>query len=96
MKLIRDCLTGLDGVTWDSFRILIAGGGGVFLGGGISEIVTTGRLTYQDFGLGFGALLAAGGGGILMKRHTEPAITTATATDATGDVSTVSVETGAP
>ena len=70
--LVNDCITGIDGKTVDPARIYLLAAVAVFLGGAIVVIVKTHALPFQDFGLGFGALLLGGGFGIGAKSHTEP------------------------
>lgn len=71
--VIIHCLTGIDGVTYDIARICLALGINAFLG---LEIYNTTILHVpfdaQSFGIGFGAILAAGGAAIGMKKETEP------------------------
>ena len=72
-KVIKDCLTGIDGETYDPARIYLAAGVAVFLGNAVLALIHGQTWNAQDFGLGFGALLAAGGAGIALKAKTEPA-----------------------
>lgn len=73
LKVIDHTLTGIDGETYDPARICLALGINVFL---FLEIYNTVYLhqpfNAQDFGIGFGAILAAGGAAIGLKAKTEP------------------------
>lgn len=70
--IIRDCITGIDGVTVDPARLYLLIGVIVFLFATIYAIYKGQPWNAQDFGTGFGLLLAAGGAGIAMKANTEP------------------------
>lgn len=70
--IVMDCLTGIDGVSFDPARVYLAGAVLTFLGGACVVIVKTHALDFQAFGIGFGALLAGGGLGISIKSKTEP------------------------
>lgn len=72
-EIIKHCLTGPDGVTYDPARVYLAAAVLVFLGGACVVIWKTHSLDFQSFGLGFGSLLAGGGLGIILKSKTEPA-----------------------
>ena len=71
-KLIIDCLTGIDGVTYDPARVYLAMATLVFMGGGIMTVVHNKTIDFQAFGIGFGSLIAGGGLGIALKAKTEP------------------------
>ena len=70
--IIKDCLTGIDGVTYDPSRVYLAGAVVVFFAGAVASIWHSKSLDFQAFGIGFGALLAGGGLGISLKAKTEP------------------------
>ena len=72
-RFAKDCATGIDGETYDPARVALICAVVVFL---FLEVYTC---IYQNkpfdgqaFGIGFGALLAAGGWGIKVKASTEP------------------------
>ena len=71
-KLVNDCLTGCDGVTYDPARIYLAMAVLVFLGATIVDALHAIKFDPQGFGIGFGALLAGGGLGVSLKSKTEP------------------------
>ena len=95
MKILRDLFTGVDGISYDLGRVLLAGGALVMIGAGVVGVVHTHALDFVAFGAGFGGLLTGGGALLMLKRATEPSIVTATKTDPAGNTSTASVETGA-
>ena len=71
-KMIKDCGTGADGETHDVGRWL-------WMIGVLSYIAFSGYSLFkgqpwhpQEFGLGFGGVLAGGGAGIGLKAKTEP------------------------
>lgn len=70
--IIKDCLTGKDGQTYDPARVYLAAGVASFLALAFYTVFKTHTFDYQSFGIGFGAVLAAGGLGIKLKSHTEP------------------------
>jgi len=72
LTIIKDCLTGIDGKTYDPARVYLAAAVAVFLAGALAHIYATKSLDFQAFGIGFGALLAGGGFGIASKAKTEP------------------------
>lgn len=67
--LLLHCLTGIDGETYDIARVACFLGVIVFLG---LAIVNWRHFGAQDFGIGFGALVAGGGAACGMKAGTEP------------------------
>ena len=73
MSLIRDCLTGIDGVTWDVGRI---SGVTIMLSGlGLSafDVIWHGHpFSFQDFGIGAGALCVGIGALLKLKETQEP------------------------
>jgi hypothetical protein len=64
--------TGKDNATLDLGRVLWAQGTLVFSGLAIYHVIHTHTFDYQAFGLGFGAVLGAGGVAIWAKKDTEP------------------------
>lgn len=70
--IIKDCITGIDGVTVDPARVYLASAVIIFLAGACYVIYKSHAFDYQAFGIGFGALLAGGGFGISKKANTEP------------------------
>jgi hypothetical protein len=70
--MIKDCLTGIDGVTYDPARIYLFLAFLSFLTLEIYSVIKGKSFDAQNFGIGFGALLAAGGFGISVKSKTEP------------------------
>ena len=71
-KFINDCLTGKNCETYDIGRVLWVLSVLIYLGLSISGVVLERRFDYQSFGIGLGAVLAAGGIGIGVKKMTEP------------------------
>jgi hypothetical protein len=71
-KIVIDCLTGKDNQTFDISRIALALSLVVYLSLAIADVAMTHDFEYQQFGIGLGAVLAAGGLGINLKRRTEP------------------------
>lgn len=73
MSWITDCLTGLDGQTYDVGRI---SGVTIMLSGlGLSayDVVWRGHpFSFQDFGVGAGALCAGIGALLKLKENSEP------------------------
>lgn len=72
MRVLKDCITGIDGVTADPSRVYLLLAVLVFLAGAVVELVYTHKIDFQTYGIGFGALLAGGGLGIAAKSKTEP------------------------
>ena len=71
-NFIKDCLTGIDGESYDIGRVMWAI---AFLVGIALEVfsVYSGRtFDLQQYGIGVGALLLAGGGALKLKSDTEP------------------------
>jgi hypothetical protein len=71
-KFIRDCFTGVDGVSWDIGRILWALSVLTFLGCAIYAISKGQLWNAVEFGTGAGLVLAGGGAALGFKGHTEP------------------------
>lgn len=72
LTMFKDCLTGIDGKTYDPSRIYLCAAVCVFLAGAVAHIWTSKTLDFQAYGIGFGALLAGGGLGVSLKAKTEP------------------------
>jgi hypothetical protein len=72
MKFLKDILTGIDGESYDVGRVLWALS--VLIGLGLSVYSTVFKVAFdlQQYGIGAGALLAAGGAGLWAKAKTEP------------------------
>lgn len=71
-KIVKDCLTGRDGETYDPARIYLAMAVNVFLAAVIIGAVKGLPFDPNGFGIGFGALLAGGGLAVALKSNTEP------------------------
>lgn len=72
-KLVKDCLTGLDGQTYDPARVAGVFGIATFIGLAIYAVIYKGQpWDPQSFGLGFGGLVTGVGAGVLLKKSTEP------------------------
>lgn len=71
-QVVKDCLTGKDGITYDPARIYLAMAVNVFLAATIMDAMHNIKFDPQAFGIGFGALLAGGGLGVSLKAGTEP------------------------
>lgn len=72
MKLFRDILTGADNVTFDLLRVGTAIGLLVYFGATFYAIAAGTKFDWVAFGGGLGAVLAASGAGIGLKKDTEP------------------------
>jgi hypothetical protein len=71
--IIKHCVTGIDGETYDPARIYGAIAVFTFLGLSIYSVVfNNSDWNAQDFGIGFGALLVGFGVGVSVKSQTEP------------------------
>ncbi|MHB8388025.1 MAG: hypothetical protein ACYDBH_00425 [Acidobacteriaceae bacterium] len=71
-KLIKDCLTGINGVDYDPARVYGAMAVLTFIGLAIYAVVGKGQpWDARDFGIGFGMVLAGFGLGVRFKSHTE-------------------------
>lgn len=72
-KLWRDCLTGIDGKTYDPARVGLLIGLATFLFLAVWALVAQKQpWGPQEFGIGFGAVLAGGGAAVGLKAKTEP------------------------
>ena len=71
--VIKHCVTGIDGETYDPARIYGAIAVFTFLGLSIYSVVfNNADWDAQEFGIGFGTLLLAFGLGVVVKSGTEP------------------------
>lgn len=77
--MIKEMMTGPDGVTFDPARVIGYGtavaGVGVFLFNSVWQVVHTHVFDPQAYGVGFGAVcagIALVGVGVAVKAHTEP------------------------
>jgi hypothetical protein len=70
--LIKDCLTGKDGESYDVGRLLWILGVLAFIGLSIYSLCNKGTFDPMNWGTGYGAILGGGGAGIGMKSKTEP------------------------
>lgn len=66
-KIFKDCLTGIDGVSYDPARIFWSMGVNVFF-----VISFIKDFTITEWATAFGLVLIAGAGGVLIKAPTEP------------------------
>lgn len=78
-KVVKDSLTGIDGVSYDGMKVVgypsFIASVGVYLGNALKTMITGGTLDYVAFGTGFAALAGALGliaAGVAVKGHTEP------------------------
>ncbi|OWK42218.1 amino acid ABC transporter substrate-binding protein [Fimbriiglobus ruber] len=70
--LIKDCVTGKDGESYDVGRVLWVVGALSFLGLSIYAAFKSHTFDPLSFGTGYGGILGGGGAGIGMKAKTEP------------------------
>lgn len=71
-KVLKDCATGIDGETYDVVRVLVILACVELLILQAKYLFITHEFSAQDFGVGFGAILAAGGAALGFKERTEP------------------------
>lgn len=72
-KIIKDCFTGIDGMTWDVGRILWFGGVVVFLACAVFALAIKGQnWDAVAYGSGLGLVLSAGAFSLKLKSTTEP------------------------
>ena len=72
-KLVKDCLTGIDGETYDPARVATMFALGTFFwlaAYAVMELHQT--FEFQSFGVGFGAVIAGGAWAIKHKADNEP------------------------
>ena len=73
IEFLRHCFTGIDGQSWDLGRILWAIGVLAYIAyAGISLWHNKTPFDMQAYGIGFAAVLAAGGAALALKAKTEP------------------------
>lgn len=72
MSFLRDCLTGIDGESYDIGRVLWVLGILTFIGLSVVAMLKTGTFDPMNWGTGYGAILGGGGAGIGLKSKTEP------------------------
>lgn len=70
-NILKDFLTEKDGESYCPARALLILGALAFIGLAIYNAMQGKLFDPQAYGLGYGGLLAGGGGGILMKGKTE-------------------------
>lgn len=71
-KFIKDMLTGIDGESYDIGRVLWAIAFLVGIGLTIVAYLQGNKFDLQTYGIGVGALLLSGSGGLKLKSKTEP------------------------
>jgi len=71
-KIIKDCLTGIDGETYDPARIYGALAVNVFFFNSMYALYKGQTWDPVNYGTGFGLLLAAFGAAVALKSKTEP------------------------
>ena len=73
MKFLKDLVTVANGSDYDIGRVMWCIGVLAFLGfSGWSVIAQGQHFDMQSFGIGFGAVMVAGGGALRLKHPTEP------------------------
>jgi len=72
MEMLLQTFTGLDGKTIDIGRVLWAQSVFVFFGLSIHALILGQTFSPSEWGIGIGAILAAGGAAIGLKANTEP------------------------
>lgn len=70
-QFLTNLFTEPDNQTWCIVKVLVALGTFTFLGLAIIHVVHNHSFDPQAFGVGFGALLAGGGGSLMMKKDTK-------------------------
>lgn len=71
-NVIKDCLTGIDGVTYDPARIGGCAGTAVFLLLAVVDFYFNRKFNMEAFGMGFGAVMVGAGFSVKLKASTEP------------------------
>jgi len=69
-KFLANLFTEPDNQTWCIVKILTGLGALTFLGASIYHVILNHTFDAQSFGMGFGSMLAGGGGSMLMKKDT--------------------------
>ena len=72
MEFLKHCFTGADNTTYDIGRVLWALAFIIGMALNVYSIVAGKPFDLQNFGIGVGALLLAGGAAIKVKESTEP------------------------
>lgn len=72
MMFFKDLITGIDGTTFDPARVLWILGVLCFLCFTGFEVYTKQSFDMVNFGIAYGALLAAGASGVRIKQDSEP------------------------
>lgn len=75
-EIFKHTLTGIDGESYDIGKVIWAMGTMTYLGGAIVNMVNRIPFDYNAFGLGFGAVMAAGAVCLKVKESTEPSANT--------------------
>ncbi len=71
-KIIKDSFTGKDGVTYDIGRMLWVKGAIIYNALSVYTVIHNHTFDFVAWGTGFGAVLAAGGIALFIKKDTEP------------------------
>jgi hypothetical protein len=71
-KFVKDCLTGIDGESYDLGRVLWALAFLTGIGLEVFSVTESLKFDLQQYGIGVGALLVAGGASLHLKAKTEP------------------------
>ena len=71
-RFINDLLTGIDGLSFDPWRLAALVSLVVLFGNASYANFRTHAFSAQDFGIGVAAILAGAGWGIKQKKDTEP------------------------
>jgi hypothetical protein len=71
-RVLHDCLTGVDGITYDPARVYGAMAVFVFLANSMYAIYRGQPWGPVEFGTGFGLLMAGFGAAVAIKARTEP------------------------
>ena len=71
-KFIKDCLTGIDSESYDIGRVMWAIAFLVGIALEVFSVYAGHSFDLQQYGIGVGALLLAGGGALKLKSNTEP------------------------
>lgn len=69
---LKQLFTGVDNQTLDLGRVLWAAGAITFMGTAVYAVWKGQPFAPQDYGIGLGAVLAAGGAALKLKKDTEP------------------------
>lgn len=71
-KFLRDLFTGKDNKTWDLGRVMWASGVITYFAMTLYSLYKAIPVDPLNWATGFGAILAAGGAAIMLKRQDEP------------------------